>query len=125
MMGCGASGCLRARSLALTSPVTGWQYDPRMADDPPDEIPWYAPGHHRVWISRQRQPGEEVWRLRHPDGRMQSCELRDDSKAGAGWDVMILQDGEPLFSRRCAGERGARYVAESFRKDTARAGWVE
>ena len=74
----------------------------------------------------QRQPGEEVWRLRSPDGtRIQTCELRDDSKAGAGWDVMILQDGEPLFSRRCVDERGARYVAQSFKQDMVRAGWVE
>jgi len=42
-----------------------------------------------------------------------------------GWDVMMLQDGEPLLSRRCVDERGARYVAESFRHDTVRAGWVE
>ena len=78
-----------------------------------------------IGILRQRQPGEEVWRLRHPtNGRVQSCELRDDSKAGAGWDVMILQDGEPLFSRRCVDERGARYVAQSFKQDTMRAGWV-
>jgi len=38
---------------------------------------------------------------------------------------MILQDGEPLFSRRCTDERGARYVADCFRKDTLKAGWVE
>jgi len=49
---------------------------------------------------------------------------RDDSKDGGGWDVTMLADGELLFSRRCADERGARYVAESFRQDTARAGWV-
>jgi hypothetical protein len=35
---------------------------------------------------------------------VQSCELRNDLKADAGWDVMILEDGEPLFSRRCADE---------------------
>jgi len=27
-----------------------------------------------------------------------NCELRDDSKAGPGSDVMVLADGEPLFS---------------------------
>jgi hypothetical protein len=78
-----------------------------------------------VGIPRQRQPGEEVWRLTDPDtGRVKSCELRDDSKAEAGWDVMILQDNEPLFSRRCVDERGARYVAQSFKQDTLRAGWT-
>ena len=38
-----------------------------------------------VGIPRQRVPGEEVWRLRDPEGvYVQSCELRDDSKVGAG-----------------------------------------
>jgi hypothetical protein len=57
-----------------------------VANDPPnDDTPWYAPGHRRVGISRQRQPGEEVWRLRDSvTGRVQSCELRDDSSAGGG-----------------------------------------
>jgi hypothetical protein len=51
-------------------------------------------------------------KMRHPtDGRVQSCELRDDSKVGAGWDVLMLQDDEPLFSRRCVDDRGARDVA--------------
>ena len=97
-----------------------------MAGETPDGIPWYAPGHHRVGIPRQRQPGEEVWRLRDPvTGRVQSCELRDDSKVGAGWDVLMLQDDEPLFSRRCVDERGARYVAQAFKQDTLKAGWRE
>jgi hypothetical protein len=77
----------------------------------------------RSWPAppRQPKPGEEVWRLHHA-GRTQSCELRNDSKAGAGWDVMVLEDGEPLFSRRCADERSARFVAESFRQDLVRTG---
>jgi len=54
---------------------------------------------------RQPKPGLETWRLRHPDGRIQRCELRDDSMAGAGWDVMQLENGEPLFSRRCGNEQ--------------------
>jgi hypothetical protein len=74
---------------------------------------------------QQPKPGEEVWRLKHADGRVQSCELRDAAAAGAGWDVMMLEDGEPLFSRRCADERGARFVAESFKKDLLRTGWTE
>jgi len=27
-----------------------------------------------------------------------------------GCDVMVLEDGEPLFSRRCVDEKGARFV---------------
>jgi hypothetical protein len=38
---------------------------------------------------------------------------------------MVLLDGEPVFSRRCVDERGARFVAQAFRQDTVRAGWVE
>jgi hypothetical protein len=74
---------------------------------------------------RQREPGEEVWRLIHRDGRAQSCELRDNSGVGAGWDVMFLEDGEPLFSRRCPDVAVARYVAESAKRDLLRTGWVE
>jgi len=51
--------------------------------------------------ARPRTPREKVWRLVH-DGHVQTCELRDDSKAGPGWDVMLLEDGEPLLSKRCA-----------------------
>jgi hypothetical protein len=71
---------------------------------------------------RQPKPGEEVWRLQHPDGRVQSCELRDDSRAGAGWDLMILENDEPLFSRRCADEHEARYVAQAMKQDNISGG---
>ena len=109
----------------MTRPVTPAAYDAGMDEEKPsEETPWFAPGHHRVGIPRQRQPGAEVWRLYHPDGRVQTCELRDDSRSGAGWDVMILENGEPLFSRRCADERGARFVALSFKQDTMRTGWL-
>jgi hypothetical protein len=92
-----------------------------MSDDRP---PWYAPNHRREGIPRERRAGEEVWRLRHPDGRVQSCELHDDSAVGAGVDVMVLEDGEPLFSRRCLSDEHARYVARALRRDTMRAGWT-
>jgi hypothetical protein len=75
---------------------------------------------------RTRKAGEEVWGLNSPDGRLQWCELRYDSVAGAGWDVMMLDYGEPLFSRRCVDEREARYVAKVFKQDTQRGGgWRE
>jgi hypothetical protein len=41
---------------------------------------------------RQPTPGEEVWRLRHGD-RVQSCELRNSDRAGAGWDVVRATPG--------------------------------
>jgi hypothetical protein len=72
------------------------------------------------------RPVEEVWRLRDPvTGRVQSCELRDNSKAVSGWAVTLLQNDEPLFSRWCVDERGARDVADSLKKETLSAGWVE
>ena len=54
----------------------------------------------------QRQPGEEVWRLPIPAGRAVLRAGRR-SKVG-GLDVLMLQDDEPLFSRRCVDEHGAR-----------------
>ena len=94
-----------------------------MAED--ERPPWFAPGHVRAGIPRQRQAGAEVWRLRHPDGRVQCCEIRDDRSVGAFWDVMLLEGDEPLCSRRCVTEEEARYVARVFKEDTARAGWTE
>ena len=91
-----------------------------MTDERP---PFYAPNRAPT-PPRQPKPGEQVWRLRN-GGRVQSCELRNDSKAGAGWDMMVLEDGEPLFSRRCVDERGARFVAESFKQDLLRPGWMD
>jgi hypothetical protein len=39
------------------------------------------------------------------------CSYSDPLKQpqeAAAWDVLVLQNGEPLFSRRCADKRGAR-----------------
>jgi hypothetical protein len=74
---------------------------------------------------RQRDAGEEVWRLTHPDGRVQTCELRNDSRVDGGWDVLVRHDGELLFSKRCVDERGARYVAQAFKQELVRTGWSE
>jgi hypothetical protein len=53
---------------------------------------WFKPHPDRpAALPRQPKPGEEVWRLRDSDtGRVQTCELRDNSRAGAGWEVQIL-----------------------------------
>jgi len=75
--------------------------------------------------ARMPKPGEEVWRVRHADGRVQSCELRDNSLVHAGWDVMVLQNDEPLFSRRCPDEGTARFVAASVKQDLLRTGWAD
>jgi hypothetical protein len=39
--------------------------------------------------------------------------------------VLVRENDELLFSRRCVDERGARFVAESFKQDLRRAGWTE
>jgi hypothetical protein len=57
--------------------------------------PFYSPNRGPA-PPRQPKPGEEIWRLRQGE-HVQTCELRNDSKAGAGWDVMVLENGEPLF----------------------------
>jgi len=54
-----------------------------------------------------------------------SCELRDESHEGFGWEVVIHQDDEVSFSRRCETERLARYVADVQRQDHVKAGWVD
>jgi len=38
---------------------------------------------------------------------------------------MLLENGEPLFSRQCENETIARYVAEAVKKDLLRTGWAE
>jgi hypothetical protein len=85
---------------------------------------WNRPHPNRpAALPRPPKPGEEVWRLLDNEtGRVQSCELRDNSRAGAGWEVQILAAGEILVSRQCASEREARYVAEAARKDSLRTG---
>jgi hypothetical protein len=69
---------------------------------------------HGAPKARARQPsaGEEVWRVRTPEGDIHSCELRDHSRQGAGWELQILHDGEILVCRQCDNEQHARRVAE-------------
>jgi len=67
---------------------------------------WYKPHADRpAPPSRQPNPGEEVWRVRLPDGCVHACELRNNSTVGAGWDFQIFEGPELLVSRRCASER--------------------
>ena len=68
--------------------------------------------------------GAELWRLTHGD-RVASCELRDDSRVGAGWEVLVRHDDEIIVGRRCESEAMARFYAETFRQDYARAGRTE
>jgi hypothetical protein len=69
--------------------------------------------------------GEELWRVRLPDGHVHSCELRDHSRLGAAWELQILVDGELLFGRPCVYEHQARRVAEMAKGDSMRQGCIE
>jgi hypothetical protein len=71
--------------------------------------PFYSPN-RKPDPPRPPRVGEEVWRLRNSAGRTQSCELRNDEHVGARWEVVLLEDDEPLFGRRCDGKRIARLM---------------
>jgi hypothetical protein len=74
---------------------------------------------------REPKPGEEVWRVTNADGRAQHCELRDCSKSGGGWHVVILEDGELLVSSRWEREDQARRAAGYMGDDLRRTGWSD
>jgi hypothetical protein len=71
-----------------------------------------------------KAPCQELWRVTL-NGHVISCELRDETRIGAGCDVCIRQDGELSFSRRCPDEAFARFVANGLKQDHLRAGWTE
>lgn len=75
--------------------------------------------------ARQLQAGEEVWRVRLPNGDIHSCELRDHSRQGAGWELQILANTEILVCRQCVNEHHARSVAEMAKGDYVRQDCVE
>jgi hypothetical protein len=88
-----------------------------------DEQPFYAPD-KRPAPARKPKPGLEVWRLRRGN-RVMTCELRDDDRCGAGFDVQLLDGRELRASRRCFNVDDARFVADSYRQDLLRTGWTE
>jgi hypothetical protein len=69
---------------------------------------------------RQPSPGEEVWRVQTPEGAVHSCELRDHSRHGSGWELQILTNGEILVCRQCDSEQHARRVADMAKGDYLR-----
>jgi hypothetical protein len=71
-----------------------------------------------------RARGEELWRLTH-EGKVASCELRDDTAFDAGFEVIVRHDDEVVRGRRCLNEAIARDYANTFRQDYARAGWSQ
>ena len=89
-----------------------------------DDLPFYAPGHHRTIKERERSPGFKLWELRNGD-RVLTCEIRDDDRLSAGVDVQLLLDGELVVSKRCLTAEAARYAAQAFKNDHLRQGWAE
>ena len=80
-------------------------------------------GHHRATADRTPRRGEALWRLSH-DGEVLCCELLDDSRAGAGYEVRLRKDDELIVGRRCGTRVEADDVAEAFRQDhLLRTGW--
>lgn len=97
--------------------------------------------------TREPRRGEEVWRLArvtrevvettHADqvrieasglivGELMTCELLDDSSAGAGWETILRIDGgELILGHRSGTPAAARHAAEVFRQDHLRQGWAE
>ena len=63
-----------------------------------------------------RVRGEEMWRLEH-ETHIATCELCDDSSAGAGWHVLLLRDGEILIALRDLEEAQARLHAKWWRRN--------
>ena len=73
-----------------------------------DDLPFYHP--ERKLKTRTRTPGELMWTLRKGSKTLR-CELRDDSRSGAGWDMQILEDDDWLsFAQRCPMEASARFL---------------
>lgn len=83
---------------------------------------WSPPG-SKVQPQTSRARGEELWRL-HKEGSNASCELRHDSAAGVGWELVIRIDDEITGVRRYESERVARYYADALRSDYLRDGWT-
>ena len=71
-----------------------------------------------------RRHRKEQWRLTF-GANVASCELRDDSDAGDGWQLVIRHDGEVVLRQRYETGTTARYYARKWREDYARSGWTE
>ena len=88
-----------------------------------DDKPFYSPDLGPA-APRTPTPGFVLWELRSGHEVMR-CELREDEKWSAGVDVQLWLDGELLLSQRCVSADGARFVADSFKRDHLRTGWSE
>jgi hypothetical protein len=95
-----------------------------MSDTAPKDQDALLAGHVAPGKAHSPRGGESVWKVTK-DGRTMACELRDDSRSGAGWDVVVYEEREWSFSRRCADEASARFVAHALEQDHLHSGWTE
>jgi hypothetical protein len=87
----------------------------------PDDLPLYAPSHHRAAPS-ERTPVFEVWRLGR-GGHLLICELRNER---VSIDVVTLEaKRSPLLFQRCASHDHAQFVTMDYRRMYVREGWTE
>ena len=84
---------------------------------------WIAPDHRRA-VPTPSARAEEVWRL-YKGGRVLSCALRDESASGAGWEVLVLEDGRLRFSRLFRDEPRARIGIHALKRGGLKGGWTE
>ena len=77
-------------------------------------------------MARTTNDGHRAGGLMKKQGEhIASCELRDDTAVGAGFELVVRHDDEPIVGRRCLTESEARYYANAFRQDYVRNGWTE
>jgi hypothetical protein len=81
-------------------------------------------GHRPTSTTRQPRTAEQLWRL-GSEGHVMVCELLDNARAGAGYEVRLRKDDELVMGRRCETHGIAVDVAEAFRQDHLRTGWQE
>lgn len=95
-----------------------------MSDTAPKNQDALLAGHRMPTTDRQPRRGEEIWRL-SKDGQVLCCELLDDSRAGAGWEVVLRRDDELIVGHRCGSPSEAHHAAKVFAQDHLRQGWIE
>ncbi len=76
-------------------------------------------------VSTPRALGEKLWCATNRNGRVMVCELRDDSRADAGWEVLLRVNGEIVLGHRSDTEDVARYFAAVFKQDHLRTSWTQ
>jgi hypothetical protein len=94
-----------------------------MSDTSPKNQDALLTGHRPTSTTRTERRGEELWRL-HSGEQLMICELLDDARVGAGWEIRLRKNGEPILGLRCGTRAVAEATAEIFAQDHRRTGWI-